>query len=111
MLWIVIRIAALITALISSAHAEEGTASRYGRESGSVVACGGSLNENALTAAHKSLPCGSRVRVTNRGNGKSVVVIINDRGPFVKGRVIDLTPAAAGVIGMGGLASVSVTSE
>ena len=59
MAWIIIRVAALITTLMSSASAQEGFASRYGRESGSQVACGGSLNENALTAAHRSLPCGS----------------------------------------------------
>ena len=98
MLWIIVRIAALITALMSSASAEEGLASRYGRASGTQVACGGSLNEHALTAAHRSLPCGSRVRVTGRRNGKSVVVTINDRGPFVRGRVVDLTPAAARAI-------------
>jgi rare lipoprotein A len=102
MLWIIVRIAALITALMSSASAEEGLASRYGRASGTQVACGGSLNENALTAAHRSLPCGcgSRVRVTSRRNGKSVVVTINDRGPFVRGRVVDLTPAAARAVGV-----------
>ena len=111
MLWIIIRVAALITTLMSSASAEEGLASRYGRESGSQVACGGSLNENALTAAHRSLPCGSRVRVTNRKTGKSVVVTINDRGPFVRGRTLDLTPAAARAIGAGDLAHVSIARE
>jgi rare lipoprotein A (peptidoglycan hydrolase) len=60
MLWIIIPIAGLIAALMNSANAEEGIASQYGRESGTEVACGGSLNENALTAAHRSLPCGSR---------------------------------------------------
>lgn len=111
MLWIIIRIAAVITALMGSAKAEEGIASQYGRESGSVVACGGSLDEGALTAAHRSLPCGSRVRVTNRSNGKSVVVTINDRGPFVKGRVIDLTPAATRAIGVRGTARVAIARE
>jgi rare lipoprotein A len=61
-----------------------------------------------LTAAHKSLPFGTHVRVTNQRNGKSVVVRINDRGPFVRGRVIDLTPAGASAIGMSGLAPVSL---
>jgi rare lipoprotein A len=61
-----------------------------------------------LTAAHRSLPFGTRVRVTNRSNGRSVVVRINDRGPFVHGRIIDLTPAGARAIGMDGLAKVSV---
>jgi rare lipoprotein A len=108
MQWIIVRTAALLTALISSVSAEQGIASRYGRDSGKQVACGGALNENRLTAAHNSLPCGSRVRVTNRVNGKSVVVTINDRGPFVRGRVIDLTPAAARAIGLSGLAHVSL---
>lgn len=111
MVWIIVRTAALTTALMSSASAEEGLASRYDRASGNLVACGGSLNENALTAAHRSLPCGSRARVTNGSNGKSVVVTINDRGPFLRGRVIDLTPAAARTIGMSGLTYVSIASE
>jgi rare lipoprotein A len=111
MLWLVIRIAAIITAMTTSAHAEEGVASRYDRSSGSRVACGGSLNEGAMTAAHKSLPCGSKVRVTNKRTGKSVTLTINDRGPFVRGRVIDLTPAAANALGFSGLAPVSVTRE
>jgi rare lipoprotein A len=66
------------------------------------------MNPHALTAAHRSLPFGSRVRVTNRKNGRSAVVRITDRGPFVRGRVIDLTPAAARALGFSGLASVSI---
>ena len=108
---VIVRIAGLISALMSLVNAEEGLARKYTRKSGTEVACGGSLNENALTAAHKQLPCGSRARVTNRRNGKSVLVTINDRGPFVPGRVIDLTPAAARAIGMSDLAHVSVASE
>lgn len=75
-----------------------------------AVASGGRFNPNALTAAHKTLPFGTRVRVTNQTNGRSVEVVINDRGPFVKGRVIDLSRRAAQVIGMtgAGLASVSL---
>jgi rare lipoprotein A len=86
-------------------------ASTYGRSSGSRVACGGELDESALTAAHKTLRCGRRARVTNKANGRSVWVRINDRGPFEKGRVIDLTPAAAKAVGMSGLARVSVEPE
>jgi rare lipoprotein A len=86
-------------------------ASTYGRDSGSRVACGGELNESALTAAHRTLPCGSRVRVTNRRNGLSVLVTINDRGPFASGRVIDLTPAAAKAIGITGPVLVSLLQE
>lgn len=74
------------------------------------VASGGYFNPNALTAAHRTLPFGTKVRVTNKRNGKSVVVTINDRGPFIKGRIIDLSKRAAGVIGMqgSGVAPVSV---
>ena len=73
------------------------------------VASGGWFNPNALTAAHKTLPFGTRVRVTNRHNGRSVVVKINDRGPYVRGRVIDLSSRAAGVIGMKGSGVVPVS--
>jgi rare lipoprotein A len=70
---------------------------------GEVAAAGG------LTAAHRSLPFGTLVKVTNQGTGRSVVVRINDRGPFVRGRVIDLTPAAARAIGFSGLAPVTLS--
>lgn len=73
------------------------------------VASGGWFNPNALTAAHKTLPFGTKVRVTNRHNGRSVVVTINDRGPYVRGRVIDLSSRAAGVIGMKGSGVVPVS--
>lgn len=75
------------------------------------LASGGVFNPNALTAAHKTLPFGTRVLVTNKRNGRSVTVIINDRGPFVKGRIIDLSKAAALEIGMisSGVAPVSVS--
>ncbi len=66
------------------------------------VASGGWFNPNALTAAHKSLPFGTRVRVIHARTGRSVDVTINDRGPFVAGRIIDLSRAAARVIGMTG---------
>ena len=65
-----------------------------------ALASGGRFNPNAMTAAHKTLPFGTRVRVTHLGNGRSVEVKINDRGPYVAGRIIDLSKAAAGVIGM-----------
>lgn len=107
MLWLLTTIATLVT----SAKAEDCTASWYGRSSGSQTASGQSLNEGALTAAHKTLPLGSKVRVTNKSNGKSVVVTINDRGPFIAGRCIDLTPAGRRAIGMDGLAPVTVTRE
>jgi rare lipoprotein A len=63
---------------------------------------------SAMTAAHRSLPFGTMVRVTNNHTGHWVVVRINDRGPFVRGRVIDLSPAAARALGMDGLANVTL---
>jgi rare lipoprotein A len=79
---------------------QAGMASYYGSESGSQTASGQRFNPGAMTAAHRTLPFGTKVRVTNKRNGKSVVVTINDRGPFIRGRIIDLSTAAAGVIGM-----------
>lgn len=67
-----------------------------------ALASGGRFNPDAFTAAHKTLPFGTRVRVTNQHNGESVVVVINDRGPYVGGRVIDLSKAAAHAISMQG---------
>ena len=88
-------------------------ASVYGTKgdgySGGRTASGEHVSSGALTAAHKTLPFGTMVRVTNRRNNKSVVVRINDRGPFVRGRVIDLTPAGASAIGFSGLAPVSLS--
>ena len=76
-----------------------------------ALASGGRFNPNAMTAAHKTLPFGTKVRVTNHHNGKSVVVTINDRGPYVAGRIIDLSKAAAHAISMqgAGVAPVTVT--
>ena len=91
-----------------SAGAESGIASTYSTESGSRTASGQKLNPGALTAAHRSLPFGSKVKITNTRNGHSVIVTINDRGPFVRGRVIDLTPAAANALSFSGLASVRI---
>jgi rare lipoprotein A len=87
------------------ASAQDGIASVY---SGERTAKGEYASAGGLTAAHKSLPFGTRVRVTNHQTGRSVVVRINDRGPFVRGRIIDLTPAGARALGMDGLAHVSV---
>jgi rare lipoprotein A len=74
------------------------------------VASGGMFNPNAMTAAHKTLAFGTKVRVTNMNNGRAVTVTINDRGPYVAGRVIDLSRAAASAVGMtgSGLARVSL---
>jgi rare lipoprotein A (peptidoglycan hydrolase) len=88
-----------------------GIASWYGPGfHGRQTANGERFNQNAMTAAHRSLPFGTKVRVTNANNGRSVIVRINDRGPFVGGRVIDLSAAAAQAIGLqsSGVGSVSL---
>ncbi|MGX7704272.1 septal ring lytic transglycosylase RlpA family protein [Methylobacterium sp. Gmos1] len=90
----------------SSAQAQSGGASWYA--SGHRTASGERFNPNGLTAAHRSLPFGTRVRVTNQANGRSVVVRINDRGPFAHGRIIDLARGAGRAIGMNGVARVAV---
>jgi peptidoglycan lytic transglycosylase len=90
------------------ASAQSGIASIYSYKS-SRTASGERAHPAAMTAAHRSLPFGTKVRVTNRRNGNSVVVRINDRGPFVRGRVIDVTPAAARALGFAGLAPVSLS--
>ena len=82
-------------------HALDGTASWYGPGfHGKKTASGEIYDQNKLTAAHKTVPLGSKARVTNLENGNSVEVEINDRGPFVKGRIIDLSRAAAGALGI-----------
>ena len=77
-----------------------------------MTANGEMMNPSAMTAAHRYLPFGTKVRVTNVKNGKSVIVRINDRGPFVGGRVIDLSKGAARKVGMikSGVARVKVTT-
>ncbi len=83
------------------AQSFSGKASWYGGKfHGRRTASGEIFNQNALTAAHRYLPFGTRVKVTNVNNGRSVIVKINDRGPFVKGRVIELSAAAARSIGL-----------
>lgn len=79
----------------------EGKASYYANQfHGKKTANGETFDMNELTAAHPSLPFGTRVRVTNLRNGRDVIVRINDRGPFVKGRIIDLSAEAAKEIGL-----------
>lgn len=88
-----------------------GKASFYGRGfAGRPTASGETFNPAAMTAAHRTLPFGSKVRVTNTNNGRSIVVRVNDRGPFVHNRVIDLSQGAAERIGMihSGTANVKI---
>ncbi|MCP4383574.1 MAG: septal ring lytic transglycosylase RlpA family protein [Hyphomicrobiales bacterium] len=93
----------------AEAAAQCGKASWY--KMGTKTASGEKMNARALAAAHRSLPFGTKVRVENLRNGRSVVVRINDRGPFVGGRVIDVTQGAAEKLGMirAGVAPVKVT--
>jgi rare lipoprotein A len=97
-------VAAIISVPIT-ASAQTGIASVY---SGERTANGEYASASGLTAAHRTLPFGTRVLVTNDETGRSVVVRINDRGPFVRGRVIDVTPAAARALGFSGLAHVTL---
>jgi len=93
----------------STGRGFSGKASYYGNESGSRTASGQRFNQNAMTAAHRSLPFGTKLRVTHRG--QSVVVTINDRGPFIRGRVLDLSKGAARAIGLTGAGVGHVTAE
>jgi rare lipoprotein A len=86
-----------------------GMASFYGNESGSKTASGQRFNQNAMTCAHRSLPFGTRLRVTH--GDRSVVVTVNDRGPFVRGRVLDLSTAAARAVGIAGAGVGRVVAE
>ena len=97
--------ASIVLAFSSIANAQTGIASVYAYKS-EPAANGERVSPRALTAAHRTLPFGTRVRVINKKNGRSVVVRINDRGPFVRGRIIDLTPAGARALGFSGLAPV-----
>ena len=108
--------AALLTGLtalgVSTAEAGplgRGKASWYGPGfHGRLTANGERFNTNAYTAAHKTLPFGTKVKVTNERTGQSVVVRINDRGPYAKDRVIDLSKASAEAIGISGVAKVTL---
>jgi peptidoglycan lytic transglycosylase len=100
---------AAVTPSSGSGHSFSGMASFYGNESGSQTASGQRFNQNAMTAAHRSLPFGTKLRVTH--GGRSVVVTINDRGPFIRGRVLDLSTGAARAIGLTSAGVGRVTAE
>ena len=80
----------------------------YGNESGSKTASGQRFNENAMTCAHRSLPFGTKLRVSH--GGRTIVVTVNDRGPFIRGRVLDLSTGAARALGISGLGQVTAES-
>jgi len=102
----------LLIPLLADAYEEEGWASWYGGKfHGRTTASGEVFDTHKMTAAHKTLPFGTQVKVTSKYNGKTVVVKINDRGPFVEGRIIDLSMAAAEKIGMIGQGIAPVKIE
>ena len=95
-----------------STHKMVGFASFYALKfNNKRTASGEKFNNNAFTAAHKSLPFGTKLKVTNLRNGLSVLVRVNDRGPYVKGRIIDLSKAAAKKIGIGRSGTARVQLE
>ena len=96
-------------ATAGEAHSFSGKASYYGYSG--KVASGGQFNPNGLTAAHRTLPFGTHVRVTGPKTGRSVIVTINDRGPFGRGRVIDVSLGAARVLGMLGRGIIFVQAD
>ncbi|MCJ9668917.1 septal ring lytic transglycosylase RlpA family protein [Neorhizobium sp. BETTINA12A] len=93
-------IAAFATLGSAQANAAPGCGHASWYALGSKTASGERMNPSLMTAAHRTLPFGTKVMVTNKRNGKSVVVRINDRGPFIRGRVLDVSKAAAKDIGM-----------
>jgi rare lipoprotein A len=106
--WIAVLVGTVAIAAPNETGDLTGLASVYDLSSGKETASGERLREDALTAAHRTLPFGTVVAVTNKESGRSGLVRINDRGPFVRGRVIDLTPGAAPALGISGLAIVSI---
>jgi len=114
--FVALGFAAVAGCAMASLQSTEAVAAQCGKASwytmGTKTANGERMNAAALAAAHRTLPFGTKVRVENLKNGKTVVVRINDRGPFVRGRVIDVTRAAAVELGMinSGVASVRVTA-
>ena len=87
---------------------QRGIASWYSLP-GNRTACGEKMNPSAMTAAHRTLPCGTRIKVTNKKNGNTVIVRVNDRGPFIKGRIVDVSKAAGKRLGLNGVGAVSVS--
>lgn len=101
-----------LTFSLAAAAAEEGVASYYADSlHGNKTASGEPYDKAAMTAAHRTLPFGTRVKVTNLDNGQTAIVQINDRGPRIKGRIIDVSGAAARALGMMDSGTASVTVE
>jgi rare lipoprotein A len=109
-------LAALVGSAFSLAHSSAADAGQTGAASwygpgfhGRKTASGERFNTHGMTAAHRTLPFGTRVKVTNEKTGRAVVVRINDRGPYAHGRIIDLSQASARAIGISGVARVSLS--
>ena len=95
-----IKLIILLLFISLSSFAKEGVASYYhDKHHGLKTASGQIYDKNKMTCAHKTLPFGTKLKVTNLSNNKTITVIVNDRGPFIKGRVIDLSKAAADTLG------------
>lgn len=92
----------------AAGYSERGFASWYGAESGDKTAMGTRFRPQGISAAHKTLPLPCKVRVTNLHNGRSIDVVVNDRGPFKKNRLIDLSHGAAKKLGLRGITEVRV---
>ncbi|MDD5410438.1 MAG: septal ring lytic transglycosylase RlpA family protein [Methylobacter sp.] len=92
----------------AAGYSERGIASWYGSESGNKTAMGTRFRPQGVSAAHKTLPLPCKVRVTNLHNGRSIDLVVNDRGPFKKNRLIDLSHGAAKKLGLKGMAEVKV---
>jgi rare lipoprotein A len=102
-----LAVVGLFCCTITLAHSESGMASVYSY-SGGKTASGQRSNPHAMTAAHRTLPFGTRIEVVNKRNGRRATVTINDRGPFRRGRILDVTPAVARALGFSGLAPVAI---
>ena len=108
----VLALAVVLSSVSGAAYAQCGGASWYGPGfHGKTAASGEIFNENAMTAAHRSLPFGTKLKVTDQRTGREIEVTINDRGPFVGKRIIDLSKAAATKLGFrnGGVTSVCLS--
>ncbi|MEO5805844.1 septal ring lytic transglycosylase RlpA family protein [Devosia sp.] len=104
--------ATLLSVSTATVYAQCGGASWYGPGfNGKKAASGQTFNENAMTAAHRSLPFGTKLQVTDQRTGKTIQVTINDRGPFHSGRIIDLSKGAATALGFRGRGTTSVCIE
>jgi rare lipoprotein A len=92
----------------SKGYHDVGKASWYGSESGNRNADGSKFNPHGISAAHRWLPFGTLLRVTNLSNNKSIIVPVKDRGPFIRGRILDLSQGAARMLGITGIGHVEI---